>query len=372
MKASGLKGQMNFFDMGYTYSTEGFAEEESTSVFSSTQFKKDRPIVNKAIKLLSLFSGIGAFEEALKNVGQDFELVNYCEFQPHIAKSYSIVHDEPISKNLGDVTKVDETKLEDFDMMTFGFPCQDISSLGDQKGFFDEDGEKTRSGLFFDAIRIMKHKRPKIAIIENVRALVSKNMKENFEKMKELISNIGYNFYHTIMNTKDYGLPHSRNRFFGVCIRKDVDTNKFKFPEKQPLDTKASDYYDCSNIITEDHYLEEKHHKYFNEMRLKKKYSSLNSDVLVCMTTKQGQRSNPQNFVQDDRGYRILSAREMFALQGFKKEDADKLLENGITTPQVGYMCGNTISVTTVEHLFRSLIEALPNVFCRGNVVPLR
>lgn len=372
MRASGLEGQMNFFDMGYAYSTEGFADEDSTSIVDSTQVKKDRPIVNRAIKLLSLFSGIGAFEEGLKNVGQDFELTNYCEFQPHIAKSYSIIHDEPISKNLGDVTKVDETKLEDFDVMTFGFPCQDLSSLGSQKGFFDEDGEKTRSGLFFDAIRIMKHKRPKVAIIENVRALVSVKMKENFEKMKELISDMGYNFYHAIMNTKDYELPHSRNRFFGVCIRKDVDTNKFKFPEKQPLTTKASDYYDDASIISEDHYLEEKHHKYFNEMRLKKKYSSLNSDVLVCMTTKQGQRSNPQNFVKDERGYRILTAREMFALQGFKKEDADKLLENGITTSQVGYMCGNTISVSTVEHLFRSLIEALPNVFCRGNVVPLR
>lgn len=129
MKASGLEGQMSFFDLGYSYSTEGF-EETSIDVFNSTQFKKDKPIVNKTIKLLSLFSGIGAFEEALKNIGQNFDLTNYCEFQPHIAKSYSIVHDEPISKNLGDVTKVDETKLEDFDMMTFGFPCQDLSSLG--------------------------------------------------------------------------------------------------------------------------------------------------------------------------------------------------------------------------------------------------
>lgn len=371
MKASGLEGQMSFFDTNYEYSADEFGEE-SNYILNSKKVKKDKPILNKAIRLLSLFSGIGAFEEALKNVNQPFELVNYCEFQPHIAKSYSLIHNEPVSKNLGDVTKVDETKLDDFDLMTFGFPCQDLSSLGDQKGFFDENGEKTRSGLFFDAIRIMKHKLPKVAIIENVRALVSKPMKENFEKMKELISNMGYNFYHTIMNTKDYGLPHSRNRFFGVCIRKDVDTNKFEFPKKQPLTTVASDYYDDADTISDEHYLEEKHHKYFNEMRLKKKYSSLNSDVLVCMTTKQGQKSNPQNFVFDKKGYRILTAPEMFALQGFKKNDAQKLLDNGITTSQVGYMCGNTISVCTVEHIFRKLIEALPNVFCSKNVVPIR
>lgn len=371
MKASGLEGQMSFFDTDYSYSVEGFGED-SNEILNSKKVKKDKPIINKSIRLLSLFSGIGAFEEALKNINQPFELVNYCEVKPFIAESYSMIHNEPLSKNLGDITKVDETQLDDFEMMTFGFPCQDLSSLGDQKGFFDENGEKTRSGLLFDALRIMKHKKPKIAIIENVRALVQKSKKENFEKMKELISDMGYNFYYTVMNTKDYGLPHSRNRFFGVCIREDIDTKKFEFPEKQPLTTVASDYYDDADTISDDHYLEEKHHKYFNEMRLKKKYSSLNSDVLVCMTTKQGQKSNPQNFVCDKRGYRILTAPEMFALQGFKKKDAQKLLDNGITTSQVGHMCGNTISVCTVEHILRKLIEALPNVFCSGNVVPIR
>lgn len=371
MKASGLEGQLSFFDTDYTYFASGF-DEDSNEILTSQKVKKDKPIVSKAIRLLSLFSGIGAFEEALKNINQPFELVNYCEFQSHIAESYSLIHNEPTSKNLGDITKVDETSLDDFELMTFGFPCQDLSSLGDQKGFFNEEGEKTRSGLFFDAIRIMKHKMPKVAIIENVRALVSKPMKENFEKMKELISDMGYNFYHTIMNTKDYGLPHSRNRFFGVCIRKDVDTEKFEFPKKQPLTTVASDYYDDINTISDCYYVGEKYYKYFNEMRLKKKYSSLNSDVLVCMTTKQGRKACPQNFVHDKRGYRLLTALEMFALQGFKKKDAQKLLDNGITTQQVGYMCGNTISVCTVEQIFKKLIDALPNVFCRGNVVPIR
>ena len=107
-------------------------------------------------------------------------------------------------------------------------------------------------------------------------------------------------------------------------------------------------------------------------MRLKKKYSSLNSDVIVYMTTKQGQKSNPQNFIHDEKGYRILTEREMFALQGFKKESATKLVNNGITTSQVGYMCGNTISVCVIEHIFKNLIEALPNVFCKGNIIPIR
>lgn len=307
------------------------------------------------MKLLSLFSGIGAFEEALKNIGVDYELINYCEFSPYIGKSYSLIHNVSEELNLGDITKVDETKLRDFDLMTYGFPCQDISALGDQKGFFDEKGEMTRSGLFFEAMRIAKHKRPKYMIAENVRALVSKTMKQQYEQMLKLLDELGYNSYATVLNSKDFGIPHSRNRVFIVSIRKDVDDGTFEFPKKQPLTTIASDYYDDESFISKEYYLEEKHYKYFNEMRLKKKYSSLNADILICMTTKQGQKSNPQNFVQDKNGYRILTDGEMFVFQGFKREYGKLLRENGITTSQIGYMCGNSITVNVLEAIFKKL-----------------
>ena len=100
---------------------------------------------------------------------------------------------------------------------------------------------------------------------------------------------------------------------------------------------------------------QEKHYKYFNEFRLKKKYSSLNSDILVCMTTKQGQKSNPQNFIKDSKGYRTLTDRELFAFQGFKKEYGDLLKNNGFTTSQIGYMTGNSITVPVLEAIFKNL-----------------
>lgn len=110
------------------------------------------------IKLLSLFSGIGAFEKSLDNLKIKYELVNYCEFDKYASKAYSLIHKVPESKNLGDITKVDETTLpKDIDLITYGFPCQDISLAGNQKGLFNEDGTKTRSGLFFDALRIIEH-----------------------------------------------------------------------------------------------------------------------------------------------------------------------------------------------------------------------
>ena len=108
------------------------------------------------MKVLSLFSGIGAFEKALDNLGVQKELVAYCEIDKYASMSYAAIHGVSESKNIGDITKVDEKKLpKDIDLITYGFPCQDISLAGKQKGLFNADGTQTRSGLFFEALRII-------------------------------------------------------------------------------------------------------------------------------------------------------------------------------------------------------------------------
>lgn len=105
------------------------------------------------IRYISLFSGIGAFEKALDNLGIPYELLAYCEVDKYASKAYSLLHHVPESMNLGDITKVDEKALPtDIDLLTYGFPCQDISIAGNKRGFVNEDGTKTRSGLFFDAL----------------------------------------------------------------------------------------------------------------------------------------------------------------------------------------------------------------------------
>ena len=117
---------------------------------------QNKPLPNR-VKLLSLFSGIGAFEKALDNIGISYDLVGYCEIDKYASKSYSAIHGVSEDKNLWDVTKVNEKSLpKDIDLCTYGFPCQDISLAGKQKGLFNEDGTKTRSGLFFDALRIIE------------------------------------------------------------------------------------------------------------------------------------------------------------------------------------------------------------------------
>lgn len=188
------------------------------------------------MKLLSLFSGIGAFEKALDNLQIPYELVGYCEIDKYASKSYSAMHGVDESMNLGDITKIDEKALpKNIDLITYGFPCQDISLAGKQKGLFNEDGTQTRSGLFFEALRIIEATQPRVAIAENVKNLTSKKFSEQFKIVLDSLEESGYNNYWKVLNAKDYGIPQNRERVFIVSIRKDIDTGCFQFPEGFPL-----------------------------------------------------------------------------------------------------------------------------------------
>ena len=191
---------------------------------------------------LSLFSGIGAFEKALDNLKIKYNLVNYCEFDKYASKSYSLIHNVPESKNLGDITSIDEKSIQlPVDLITYGFPCQDISLAGNQRGLFNADGTKTRSGLFFDAARIIKATQPKVAIAENVKNLTSKKFEKQFNTVLNSLDQAGYNNYYQVLNAKDYGVPQNRERVFIISIRKDVDTGVFKFPEPYELKLRLKD-----------------------------------------------------------------------------------------------------------------------------------
>lgn len=194
------------------------------------------------MKVASFFSGIGAFEKALDKLEIPYELVAYCETDKYASKSYAAIHSVSEDMNLGDITTVDAKKLpKDIDLLTYGFPCQDISLAGKQKGLFNEDGSQTRSGLFFEALRIIEETQPKVAIAENVKNLTSKKFSEQFKIVLDSLGAAGYNNYWQVLNAKDYGIPQNRERVFIVSIRKDVDTGTFKFPEGFPLQLRLKD-----------------------------------------------------------------------------------------------------------------------------------
>ena len=208
------------------------------------------------MKVLSLFSGIGAFEKALDVLKIPYELAGYCEIDKYASKSYSVIHDVPETMNLGDITKIDEKALpKDIDLITYGFPCQDISLAGKQKGLFNEDGSQTRSGLFFEALRIIEETQPRVAIAENVKNLTGKKFNAQFQIVLASLEAAGYNNYWQVLNAKDYGIPQNRERVFIVSIRKDIDTGNFKFPEPFPLELRLKDMLEAE--VDEKFYLSE-------------------------------------------------------------------------------------------------------------------
>lgn len=194
------------------------------------------------MKVLSLFSGIGAFEKALNNLGVPYDLVGYCEIDKYASRSYAAIHGVDESMNLGDITKVDAKKLpKGIDLVTYGFPCQDISVAGKQKGLIDENGKQTRSGLFFEALRIIEETQPRVAIAENVKNLTGKRFAEQFKIVLDSLEAAGYNNYWKVLNLKDFGIPQNRERVFIVSIRKDVDNGTFFFPAGFQLKLRLKD-----------------------------------------------------------------------------------------------------------------------------------
>ena len=255
------------------------------------------------MKVLSLFSGIGAFEKAFDNLGIPYDLVAYCEIDKYASKSYAAIHNVSESMNLGDITKVDEKELPtDIDLITYGFPCQDISLAGKQKGLFNEDGSQTRSGLFFEALRIIEATKPRVAIAENVKNLTGKKFKEQFKIVLASLDQAGYNNYWQVLNAKDFGVPQNRERVFIVSIRKDVDKPFFHFPEGFPLEIRLKDILEES--VDEKYYLSDEFMTRFLASTQNAKYPCGNEYTVLVTTKAETDRmgTNSRHWVYDTDG----------------------------------------------------------------------
>lgn len=314
------------------------------------------------LKILSLFSGIGAFEKALKRRNIPFELVGFSEIDKYAVKSYCAIHDVSENKNLGDITKIDEKKLpNDIDLITYGFPCQDISLAGNQKGLFNEDGSQTRSGLFFDALRIIEHTRPKIAIAENVKNLTSKKFRSQFQIVLESLEKAGYSNYWQILNSKDFGIPQNRERVFIVSVRKDIDQG-FEFPESILLTLKLKDVLE--DEVDEKFYLtthtleafqkhRERHEKKGNGFGYRGPCDL--DGVAKTLATRENRSGD--NFIEvKDLGIRRLIPKEYFRLMGFDDEDFYKAAAVN-SNAQLYKQAGNSIVVNVIEKLLCKLEE---------------
>ena len=241
------------------------------------------------IKYFSLFSGIGAPEKSLDRLKINYELIGYSEIDKYASKSYSAIHKVSESLNFGDITKINEKELpKDIDLITYGFPCQDISIAGKMRGMklicnkcgieieipdgytekikqgkiccckkCDTEMKLTRSGLFFEALRIIEETQPRVAIAENVKALTSKKFSEQFKIVLDSLESAGYNNYWKVLNAKDFGVPQNRERVFIVSIRKDIDSGNFEFPQPIPLQLRLRDLLEREETVDKKYYLSE-------------------------------------------------------------------------------------------------------------------
>ena len=183
---------------------------------------------------IDLFAGIGGFRLALESLGAN--CVYSCEWEKNAQETYKANFGDTPD---GDITKVNEKNIPDHDILCAGFPCQAFSISGKKRGFAD-----TRGTLFFDVARIVREKKPKAVIMENVKNLVTHDSGSTFQTIINTMKHIGYNVYHQILNPTEYGIPQKRERVYIVAIRKDIDTKRFRFPEPNGIRRHVEDILD--------------------------------------------------------------------------------------------------------------------------------
>lgn len=335
--------------------------------------------MKEKLKVLSLFSGIGAFEKALTNIGIDYELVGFSEIDKYAIESYSLIHNIDKSLNLGDIRNLDINNLKGFDLLLAGFPCTDISHNGKQQGFRDVN---TSSGLVNYAIDIISVKKPKFIIFENVKNLVSKKFKSDFDLMISNIESIGYKCHYKLLNTKDFGLPQNRERVYMVFIREDQDIYfDFEFNKKELISLyeilKKEDYVDNINESVKDKILSQ-----FQDLTIIKKEIEdgvgIINDKVKClnsknkegkqpsqqyrvysktglMTTLSSQLNGRYNVVSELGHIRKITPREAYLLQGFGEEDFDKVKH--LPMNNLFMQAGNSISVPVLEEILKKLFK---------------
>lgn len=320
------------------------------------------------MRVVSLFSGIGAYERALKNVGIDVELVNYCEILKDKSRAYSTLHNVSEEKNLWDVTNIDTSKIEDFDLLVYSPPCQSFSISGKMLGL-----EDLRGTLFYNALEVIKAKMPKYCVMENVSNLAGKRFEKDFEAMRDALEMLGYNNYWKCINAKDF-IPQNRDRVYLVSIRKDIDKEGFVFPEgtdnrnwwdvvdlsdMRPLTNRQQRMVDYAMGINQEDSINLEGDIQFDNAVITLRQSGLrfqNNREYPTITAFYGKGGG--NFTMIARDGKVLGGitpRNCFKLMGFEFEDSEKLTEAGFSNSSQYIMAGDSVCVPVLEGIFKSL-----------------
>lgn len=303
--------------------------------------------MKKQLRVIELFAGIGAPRKALIRGGYNFKVVDAIEIDRYAVKSYNAIYNENIETK--DICSYNPTKEEigEIDLLFHGSPCQDFSIAGNQAG--GDEGSGTRSSLMYETLRIVEKLKPKYVIWENVKNLLSKKHKHNFDAYLETMEGLGYTNYYQVLNAKDYGIPQSRDRIFTISIRKDIDI-RFTFPIKQELNISWMKFVgDCSCEYV-------KVNKTPSRDKMRKKCKNITKEKCCCTITLKQDRFPNAGIIDYEDYYRFLTPMEQWLLMGFNKEDYLKAKKEQKGKQQLCKQAGNSIVVNVLEAIYDNLL----------------
>lgn len=354
------------------------------------------------VRIATVFSGIGAAEQALKQLGIDHKIVFACdngerylkqtteeiesllvgkndeEIQEiinelyektnkpnNVKASYVANYGDTLGDWYEDIRFLNGNKYNgQVDIIIGGSPCQSFSTYGKRKGL-----EDTRGTLFYDYARLIKEVNPKVFIFENVTGLLNHDKGKTWEVIREVFESLNYNISFDVLDAQYYNLPQMRKRLFVIGIRNDIK-NEFKFPEQVPLEKVAADYLDPE--VDNKYYLPLKGFNYVTIGERNEGRARVNRDVIGCQTANQQfnwtgdfRVEKPQQRHLDDerihKGYfngelsvaRKLTPAECLRLMGF--EDFKIVVPDQVMYRQ----SGNSIAVPVLKAIFKKIFEVI-------------
>lgn len=339
-------------------------------------------MLNKPIRLIELFAGIGAQARAFERLGVEFEHYRICEFDEYAVTSYNAVHGTDFATSDITTLKGADLGIVDTDkydyVMTYSFPCQDLSICGKGEGM--AEGSGTRSALLWEVKRLLEEldELPKVLVMENVPQVIGTANRKYFAEWVAFLDSLGYTSKWQIMNSKEYGVPQNRDRCFMVSWLGDY---YYDFPEKIPLTKVLRDVLQPEDEVDEKYYLSDAMLQYFvsNSEKQKSKGNGFKFEpadvdgVAKCITIKAGSRMD-DNYIQcecvgslggDKSPFRKLTQLECWRLMDFDDADFFRAREalnakhyNGAdrSGSQLYKQAGNSIVVACLEAIFRQMI----------------
>lgn len=325
-------------------------------------------------KVGSMFAGIGGICLGFKNAGCKLIWANEIDkfacttYRENFGSDYLVE---------GDIKEINENDIPDLDILTAGFPCQAFSIAGYQKGFKDD-----RGNLFFDVLRVIKAKKPRIVFLENVKNLVSHDKGKTFKVIKESLEGLEYKVWCQVCNTAEYGnVPQNRERVYIVCFREEKDYNEFIKEEFKPIKLKSNIHkiIDVKDKKEAKYYYTEKS-KYYEDLKetmknkdtvyqLRRVYIRENkSNVCPTLTANMGEGGHNVPLIVDNYGIRKLTPRECLLFQGFPK---DYKIPEGMADSKIYKQAGNAVSVPVIERIAKKIVKTLDKSTQAGTIMEL-